>query len=230
MKKIIPRLKFSLLVLILLSNCSQKNDSNEKHEEVSQKEGIQATYEGYLRVDLDMIILYSRRINIYNLDKSIYAQIIGDTMIVDGKKYNLIKERKDTLRHHVSSYSFDPLYKIFILKCDGLVDAYFKVQMNGGYKLISTDNMDVKFETLEEFVLSSMPSLSDKTPLRANPSDSSLIIEGYSDYEYKSTRMQGDWIFLECDQEYNDCPEGKSKGWVKWRDSTGVLIRLAQTY
>ena len=219
------------LTLLLLAGCSQPNDSNKKAEKTSDLLESEKDYKGYLRVDLDKIMLYSKTIEIYNSDKTLYAEIVGDTLLVRGRKYNLIEDRRDTLRRYITSYSFDPEYDIFILQCDGILDGYYKVQLNEGFKLISTENRYTKFETLEEFVLSSLPDISSgKTPLRREPNDQASIIDGYDEFYYRATKMSGDWIFLECDVDYADCDKGKDSGWVKWRDSTGVIIRLAQTY
>jgi len=226
----IKKLNIILLVLLFCSSCSQPKKSEEKAETIPNDTKSQSDYLGYLRVDLDKIMLYSDTINVFNLDKSLYAGIKGDTLKVGGNKYNLMEDRRDTLRKHISSYSFDPEYNIFILECEGAVDDFYRVKMNGVFKLISMRNKYAKFENLKDFVLSSMPDLSKVTPLRSEPNDTASIIDGYDEFYYLSSKLQGDWLFLECDKEYNDCPKEKESGWVKWRDSTGVLIRLAQTY
>ncbi|WP_339606833.1 hypothetical protein [uncultured Roseivirga sp.] len=226
----IKKLNIILLVLLFCSSCSQPKKSEEKAETIPNDTKSQSDYLGYLRVDLDKIMLYSDTINVFNLDKSLYAGIKGDTLKVGGNNYNLIEDRRDTLRKHISSYSFDPQYNIFILECKGAVDDFYRVKMNGVFKLISMRNKYAKFENLEDFVLSSMPDLSKVTPLRSEPNDTASIVDGYDEFYYLPSKLQGDWLFLECDKEYNDCPKEKESGWVKWRDSTGVLIRLAQTY
>jgi hypothetical protein len=155
---------------------------------------------------------------------------VGKMLYVDGKEFNLMEDRKDTIRNYIRSYSFDPDYRVFILESVDSIDGFYKVEMNGGYKLVPANNTNVKFETLEEFVLSSMPDLNENTPLRTSPDQSAPIVEGFEDYEYLGVEIENDWLYLKCDFVYNNCPKGVDKGWVKWRDQSGLIIRLAQTY
>ena len=149
----IKKLNIILLVLLFCSSCSQPKKSEEKAETIPNDTKSQSDYLGYLRVDLDKIMLYSDTINVFNLDKSLYAGIKGDTLKVGGNKYNLMEDRRDTLRKHISSYSFDPEYNIFILECEGAVDDFYRVKMNGVFKLISMRNKYAKFENLKDFVV-----------------------------------------------------------------------------
>ncbi|WP_422355179.1 hypothetical protein [Roseivirga pacifica] len=220
----------SIAIILSFAACSGSNNSDKTIEASVKEEKTENEYVGYLRVDLDMIMLYSKSVSIHNLDKSIYAEITGDTLSVNGVKYNLIEDRRDILKRHIDSYSFYPDYKVFILECDGVVSDFYKVRVKGGYKFIPIDNKHVKFETLEDFVLSSIPDVGNPSPLRKEPNDDSEILIGHEEFVYKSDKIQGDWLHVVCDIEYLECSPNLESGWVKWRDSTGLILRLAQTY
>jgi len=227
-------MKVYLIIMIssvVLLSCYTGSRNNENIDfDNSITEQSTKNYKGFVRVDLDNIYLNSDSLDIYNEDHSIHSRIRGKMLYVDGKQFNLMEDRKDTIRNYIKSYSFDPDYRVFILESADSLDGFFKVEMNGGYKLVPAKNRNVKFETLEEFVLSSMPNLRESTPLRTAPEESASIVQNFEDYYYLSIRIEGDWLYLECDVEFNECPKNADKGWVKWRDETGVLIRLAQTY
>lgn len=234
MRKITSSCLFVGFVLAFLS-CSNGQSKevqtnvpsvNSASQGVNPKDSIY----GFVRIDIDGIMRFDREITILNSDKTNYAKINGKKLLINDRKYDLLESRIDTLRKYMDSKSFDPEYSLFIARCIGKQNNYYQVIINGATKLVSSDSDLTKFETLEMFVLSSLPNLTETTPLRLEPNDTSSVIEGYESYFFVSKKIDGDWLLVECDQDYGGCPNKELKGWVKWKNGDEMLISLSQNY
>lgn len=206
-------------LMIILLNCAVK-DNNESHVGKNRKEGI-------VKINLREIYYGQQKLEIFNSDKSVFITMNGRFLESGAIKLELKETDEDTLAHYIRCKVFDPEYNLFIVECTGKDQNYFYVLINDETKLIYAANTLIEFQTIEEHVLSNYPILTRETPLFEMPDSTSNVIEGFMNYNYISTKINGDWLKVICDLDCDGCPEGKLiEGWVKWREDDRVLIRI----
>ena len=122
---------------------------------------------------------------------------------------------------------FDPEYDMMYFDCKGVNNGKYLVIVNDSIKLIDSSSTFVVFQTIQEHILSSYISLTEKSPLRKINSDTSSIIDNYLNYWYIPIKIKDDWLKVKCFKDCEGCPEsGVFEGWVRWKNNGELLIEL----
>lgn len=208
-----------VLLLIIMLNCGLKENSESHVEKIGSK--------GIVKINLREIYYDLQELEIFNSDNSVFITMNGRYLQSGTVKLDLKEVDRDTLAYYIRCKVFDPEYNLFLLECTDKDQKYFHVLINDEIKLIDATSTLAEFQTTEEYVLKSYPILTLETPLFEKPDSTSNVIEGFINYNYISTEMNGDWLKVKCDLDCEGCPEGKViEGWVKWRENDRILIKI----
>lgn len=88
-------------------------------------------------------------------------------------------------------------------------------------RYINFDDVNFKFETVEEHILSvfSVEFDSKSNPVRSASTDSSNIIPYDDDEFYFPTKIKGSWLQIQWGSE-----DDLKEGWIKWKEDNNIVI------
>jgi hypothetical protein len=179
-------------------------------------------------VKINVLALYlsNDTLAIHNLDGKIFASL-SKNLVVENNTYDLMETSTKVLNKLLKIRDFDPEYDMMYFDCKGVNNGKYLVIVNDSIKLIDSSSTFVVFQTIQEHILSSYISLTEKSPLRKINSDTSSIIDNYLNYWYIPIKIKDDWLKVKCFKDCEGCPEsGVFEGWVRWKNNGELLIEL----
>lgn len=233
-------------ILIIVFSCQFENPQSDKSkekevvidsilekekpsidQESSESEKITKTDEGIIIINMMELLFQKESLIIYNLDSSSYAEVATNTKVND-TIFNLLETSIKVIHSYLNCRTFDPEYGLFIMDCKSNKGDYYQVILNNELKLIKKDNRLAIYRTFQEYILSTIIILTNKTPLHLYPDIKSEVISNFQTFVYKPIEIQGEWLKLECHSECDGCPKGKIIiGWVQWIVNDKIIVEIA---
>ncbi|WP_431167671.1 hypothetical protein [Tenacibaculum halocynthiae] len=236
---------FLLLVLTMFFSCKNAvvNKNKKTEKEVSVKTSTTELYkkkeselkikEGFLFVDIKKIYFYGGKIALLNDKKDTLIYFKDTKAVFKNEEYDIIEDEV-SYNDNIKVKSFDPEYGLFILKCFGLKDGFYEIQINDkkGYINKEDHRNFLKFKGIEKFILDSYPVPNKENPIRLNPNETAEIIKNFDNFSYISVEIKGDWLKVKDDKECYPGEEPSKKdiiGWVRWRKEGKIILKFAHS-
>lgn len=244
-------LKYIFITIIILNSCiyleyksknekkylknedyiNPDNKTNDTVKEEIIKESKVSTVQDdslYLNGTLGLLICKNvyDTITILNRDNSIFT-----AFTFKGDESRLFYERLDSILRQFKLFAYKSDYALLIFpsnKTKVSFEIFFK---NDITKYINLDTELFKFYTWQEFILSDeYISISDENSKFYEKADSfsnEIIFKRKQNeiYFIKGIQVVNDWLKVKAEYENSEGNEMKYKyGWVKWRDSSNILL------
>ena len=204
--------------IIILYNCSQKNDVQSKKFLVnlssSKKDSI--SFEDQIKIDNTIGIvrfLFNNNdsvINLYDRNKEVW--------------YSFTLNKYDT--NKIVPFAINADYFLLIFRCIKKEELWYKVIVNERkmiVKYINAKDINFEFQNWEEHIKSVIISFDYKTnPLREYPENNSKVVKlDTNEFTiFTGDSIIGEWLRINDNE--NEC----IKGWIKWREKSKLLVEL----
>lgn len=216
--------KIIIIILVSFISCNNENhNTNSKlyHKDTKQNmyvsKNLQDKIKGYLIILSDKIQEENGELEIYNLDKSVFAKI---------KSIRGNEPSNDKLVNNI--YAYYPDYYIIHFQVSDFDEDYYKVKIGKTQKLIQK-NKFVTFFDQSKYLLEYFCITNKSNPLRKFDSDESELSYknlDYSTLNFICLEVKGDWIKVKCNIDCEGCgtESNKIEGWIRWRKNGKIII------
>ncbi len=164
-------------------------------------------FRGFVFINIRDIYYSGRgKVEILNQNGETLISIQDTTISVNGKLYGTINEDY-LLKKLIHVYLFEPEYSFFVLRCYGIKDDYFEIELDDTIGLINRNlsPMLVEFKDFRTYLMENYPIPTALNPVMSKPDESSIILEGYDNWTYLPLEIEGDWVKVRDDK---DCYPG----------------------
>jgi hypothetical protein len=223
----------NLIFISLIYNILNLLYSNPLLSFYSQSKEIEKIPLGFIFVDFSKINSQNGAVSFLSQKGDTILHLQNRIISMNGIRYKVYEE-EHLYKKFVDVEVFEPEYGLFILKCYGKTDKFYKVKLNGNITLVSTNlkNNCIHFKNLKQYIMGSYPVPTLQNPLRMNPNENADIVNNFDKWTYLPIKIKGDWVKMIDDK---DCYSGEApspidiSGWIRWRKDGKFIIKVAHT-
>jgi len=217
----------TILTLIFLTQCcSNKGLSND-----SKSGNVEDKLQGFVFIDLSKIYHHKGSVLIVGENKDTIVYTENKSMFINRTSYETIEEEYK-YKKHLNIELFNAEYGFFILKCFGITDGFYRVEINGKVGLISLETYKeyLKFKDLKQYVIETYPIPTQQNPLRKETNDNSEIVNDFDKWTFIPVEIDGDWLKV---IDNKDCYKGAAPssndiiGWIRWKKDGEFILKVA---
>lgn len=218
------RFILAFFILLFLFSCSFEKQENRKvYTNNSNQTSPKPEFEGFLEFDLLGILEQNGSIEIYDSDKSLYAQLSSSKLITGNESFEIKEASETVLSKYVGGIFFAPEYDLLVAKCFGENgEGYFQVELGNKRRLVKKSSW-VKFLRPEEFFKEQLVSVNN-TPIYKHPNDSSKkVIENSGEYAFEVLDFKEDWLKVRILKDLHG-EVFPDTGWLRWLKNDSVQV------
>lgn len=211
----------------MLSQCG----TTQRFTNEFNKEGEGTELQGFVFVNISKIYHHNGKVTIISKEKDTIVHVENKMTFIQGRAYETIDEEY-LYRKSINVESFNPEYGLFILRCYGSTNDFYKVEINDEIGLINKYTFEdlIEFKDLERYVMETSPIPTQHNPVRINPNEDSDSVVDFERWTFIPVEISGDWLKV---RDNKDCYKGVSPsekdifGWIRWRKDKNFILKVA---